>query len=57
MMVDHRIDPYPEVCAELFPDSLHICTYDVRGTVVRTGVPRRPGRVHRLSARYTIELP
>jgi hypothetical protein len=41
MMVDHRIDPYPEVCAELFPDSLHICTYDVRGTVVRTGAPRR----------------
>ncbi|MGH3856556.1 MAG: glycosyltransferase family 4 protein [Pseudonocardiaceae bacterium] len=41
MIGDHRNGPYAKVDARGFPDSLHICTYDVRGTVVRTGQPKR----------------
>lgn len=39
MTVDHRAEPHAEVDAQRFPDSLHIFTYDVRGTVVRSGQP------------------
>lgn len=41
MSGDHRRGPYAKVDARGFPDSLHICTYDVGGTVVRTGRPKR----------------
>ncbi|MGH3886617.1 MAG: glycosyltransferase family 4 protein [Pseudonocardiaceae bacterium] len=41
MTVDYRIQPYAEVGAGWFPDSLHIFTYDVRGTVLRTGQLKR----------------
>lgn len=41
MTVDHCIAPDAEVGVGWFPDSLHIFTYDVRGTVVRTGRLKR----------------
>ncbi|MGH3692537.1 MAG: glycosyltransferase family 4 protein [Pseudonocardiaceae bacterium] len=41
MTVDHCIEPNPKACGEWFPDSLHICTYDLRGTVLRTGELKR----------------
>lgn len=41
MTVDHCIEPYPEVTARWFPDSLHIFTYDICGMVVRTGRLKR----------------
>lgn len=41
MTVDHRMEPYEKVDDEWILDSLHIFTYDVHGTVLRTGRPKR----------------
>lgn len=41
MAGDHCAEIYAEVGAGRFPDSLHICTYDLCGTVLRTGQPKR----------------
>jgi hypothetical protein len=41
MTTDHRNFSYVEVDEQQFPHSLHICTYDVRGTILRTGQPKR----------------
>ncbi len=41
MTGDHRSEPHIDEAARQFPDSLHICTYDLRGTVLRTGQLKR----------------